>query len=166
MGWQERGECNLFNASCPVWCCSVLFQSIICANASQVPHVPFFIAPYHLCPHTNAYLSDPLHAPLHLQVPESSPLSLQILQLDHRMRGNTLPLPRAAFKYALFCHPTGPSLHTLHWVADHTATFKLVLVGQNLPCPAQHSALLNSHFTAYHQIHHCILVARCASGWP
>jgi hypothetical protein len=33
-----------------------------------------------------------------MQVPDTHPLELTIIQLDHRMKGNTIPLPRAALK--------------------------------------------------------------------
>ncbi len=32
------------------------------------------------------------------QVPDARPLDLNILQLDHKMRGNSIPLPRTALK--------------------------------------------------------------------
>ncbi len=38
---------------------------------------------------------------LALQIPESRPLEFNILQLDHKMRGNTLPLPRTMLKSLL-----------------------------------------------------------------
>lgn len=33
------------------------------------------------------------------QVPETRPLEFNILQLEHKMRGNTIPLPKTALKW-------------------------------------------------------------------